>query len=247
MTISGKHVIVTGGGSGVGAETARAFAEAGAKVTIMGRSQDQLQAQGLSWQVCDVTDPASVSSAFDAARAEHGNIAVVVANAGAALSVPFEKMSPDDLDTMLGVNLSGVFNVWQSALSDMKAAGWGRMIAIASTAGLKGYSYVSGYCAAKHGVVGLTRALSLELASSGITVNAICPGFIETPMLERSIANITEKTGMTSEQAAKSLWRNNPQKRFVQTDEVAGTAMWLCSDSARSINGHALSISGGEI
>ncbi|MCG7521994.1 SDR family NAD(P)-dependent oxidoreductase [Ruegeria sp. Ofav3-42] len=247
MTISGKHVIVTGGGSGVGAETAREFADAGAKVTIMGRGQKQLQAQGLSWQVCDVTDPGSVSSAFDAARAEHGDIAVVVANAGAALSVPFEKMSPDDLDKMLGVNLTGVFNVWQAALPDMKAAGWGRMIAIASTAGLKGYSYVSGYCAAKHGVVGLTRALSLELASSGITVNAICPGFIETPMLDRSIANISEKTGMTSEQAANSLWRNNPQKRFVQTDEVAGTAMWLCSDAARSVNGHALSISGGEI
>ncbi len=247
MTLSGKHVVVTGGGTGVGAETARQFAEAGAKVTIMGRSEDPLKAQGLPWQTCDVTDPASVETAFAAARAEQGPVSVVVANAGAAKSVPFSKMSPQDLDNMLGVNLTGVFNSWKSALPDMTAAGWGRLIAVASTAALKGYPYVTGYCAAKHGVIGLTRALSLELASTGITVNAICPGFIETPMLERSIENITEKTGMSAEDAAKSLWRNNPQKRFIQTDEVAGTALWLCSDAARSVNGHTLSLSGGEI
>ncbi len=241
------HAIVTGGGTGVGSDTAQRLAKAGYTVTIMGRSEGSLQSQDLPYQICDVTDREAVKRAFDAARADNGPINVVVANAGAAHSVPFAKMTPDDLTAMLDVNLTGVFNVWQEALPDMKAAGAGRMIAIASTAGLKGYPYVSGYCAAKHGVVGLTRALAIELAATGITVNAICPGFIETTMLDRSIANIVSKTGMTKEDAAKSLTKGNPQRRFIQTDEVAETVLWLCSDAARSVNGHALSISGGEI
>lgn len=247
MSLAGRHIIVTGGGSGVGAEIARMMAEAGAELTIMGRSGKPLQAQNLPYQICDVTDPQKVRAAVAAARSERGPVSVVVANAGAAESVPFAKMSADQLQAMLSVNLLGVMNIWQAALPDMKAEGWGRMIAIASTAGLKGYPYVSAYCAAKHGVVGLTRALSLELAATGITVNAICPGFIETPMLERSVANIIEKTGMPEEDARAALYASNPQKRFIQTDEVAGTALWLCSEAARSVNGHALSVSGGEI
>lgn len=247
MSLQGKHVVVTGGGTGVGARTAQRFAEVGAKVTIMGRREGPLAEQGLSYQLCDVTDTESVASAFAAARAQHGPISVVIANAGAAESMPFAKTSPDVFMQMLSVNLLGVSNVWQAALVDMKSAGWGRLIAIASTAGLKGFPYVTAYCAAKHGVVGLTRALALEMASSGTTVNAICPGFIETPMLDRSLANIIEKTGMDEAQARASLFAGNPQKRFIQTDEVADNALWLCSDAARSINGHALSISGGEI
>ena len=242
-----NHVVVTGGGTGVGAEIAQTFAKAGYSVTVMGRTEATLSAQGLSFQVCDVTDTASVASAFDAARVEHGPVSVVVANAGAAASIPFSKMTAADLTAMTDVNLTGVFNVWQAALPDMKAAKSGRMIAIASTAGLKGYPYVSGYCAAKHGVVGLTRGLAVELASTGITVNAICPGFVETPMLERSISNIVEKTGMSPDEASQTLMKGNPQRRFIQTYEVAGTALWLCSDAARSVNGHALSLSGGEI
>ncbi|MEM7438049.1 MAG: SDR family NAD(P)-dependent oxidoreductase [Pseudomonadota bacterium] len=247
MTLSGKHIVVTGGGTGIGADIARTFAQAGGKVTIMGRREEPLKMQDLPYQLCDVTDTASVGTAFDAARDAQGPVSIVIANAGAADSQPFSKMTVDQLQMMLSVNLIGVSNVWQAALDDMKSAGWGRMIAISSTAGLKGYPYVTAYCAAKHGVVGLTRALSLELATTGITVNAICPSFIETPMLDRSIANIIQKTGMTEEKARASLSAGNPQKRFIQTDEVAGTALWLSSEAARSVNGQALSISGGEV
>ena len=247
MTLSGKHVVVTGGGTGVGADTAKTIAQEGAKVTIMGRSEAPLQAQNLPYQMCDVTDQSSVNAAFDATRANQGPVDIVIASAGAADSVPFEKMDANHLQAMLAVNLIGVSNVWQAALPDMKAQGWGRMIAIASTAGLKGFPYVTAYCASKHGVVGLVRALSLELAATGITVNAICPGFIDTPMLDRSINNIIAKTGMSENKAREALFQGNPQKRFLDTDEVAGTALWLCSNAARSVNGHALSLSGGEI
>ena len=241
------HVIISGGGTGVGAATAHAFANVGAKVTILGRTEDTLQAQGVSYQICDVTDAAEVKIAFEAAREEHGPISTVVANAGAADSEKKKKMTTESLSNMLDVNIVGVFNCWQAALPDMKVGGRGQMIVIASTAGLKGYPYVAGYCAAKHGVIGLTRALSLELAPLGITVNAICPGFTETPMLDRSIKNIVKLTGMSTEDAVKSLKRGNPQKRFIQVDEIAGTALWLCSESARSVNGHTLNLNGGEL
>ncbi|WP_421850448.1 SDR family NAD(P)-dependent oxidoreductase [Oricola sp.] len=247
MTLAGRHIVVTGGGSGVGATTAKVIADAGADVTIFGRTEASLAAQGLPYQVCDVTDANAVADAFAAARTAIGPVHGVIANAGAAESVPFARMSSNTMEAMLAVNVIGVANVWREALADMKQAGWGRMVAIASTAGLKGYAYVSAYCAAKHAVIGLTRSLALELASSGVTVNAICPGFIETPMLDRSVANIMEKTGMSAEEARSSLVAGNPQKRFVQTDEVAETALWLCSDGARSVNGHALTISGGEV
>ncbi|MCE8556811.1 SDR family oxidoreductase [Ruegeria pomeroyi] len=252
MTLEGTHAVVTGGGTGTGAAIAEALAHAGAKVTVLGRREGPLrevakQHKFIGWVTCDVTDPQAVRAAFRQARDLNGPVGVVVANAGAADSTPFRKMTAEGFQQMLDVNLKGVFNSFQAGLSDMENAGEGRLIAIASTAGLKGYPYVAGYCAAKHGVVGLIRALAVELGRTGITANAICPGFIETPMLDRSIANIVDKTGLSAEAAAKSLRKGNPQDRFIQVDEVAGAVLWLCSQAARSVNGHALALSGGEI
>jgi NAD(P)-dependent dehydrogenase (short-subunit alcohol dehydrogenase family) len=155
-------------------------------------------------------------------------------------------MDEADLASMLDVNLKGVFLTWQSALGPMAEADWGRLVAIASTAGLKGYPYVSAYCAAKHGVVGLARALAAETARTGVTVNAICPGYVETPMLERTILNIMEKTGRTRAETEESLRSVNPQHRFIQPMEIAGTVLWLCSDAAASVTGQAIAIAGGE-
>lgn len=252
MSVEGRHVVVTGGGTGVGRAMAEAYAHAGARVTVMGRREDPLrdtakQHRFIGWVTCDVTDADAVAEAFSQARGLNGPVGVVIANAGAAESVPFTRMTPEHLTSMLAVNLGGVVNSWQAGLGDMKSEGWGRLIAVASTAGLKGYAYVSAYAAAKHAVVGLARSVALEMADSGVTANALCPGFIETPLLERSVANIVEKTGMEAEAARASLVAGNPQKRFITPDEVAGAALWLCSDAARSVNGHAMAISGGEV
>ncbi|WP_306120349.1 MULTISPECIES: SDR family oxidoreductase [unclassified Roseitalea] len=250
--LAGRHAVVTGGGTGVGAAIARTFADAGAQVTIMARREEPLAALAhahsrIDYRTCDVTEEDAVKAAFAAARADHGPVGIVIANAGEAVSKPFAAMEAIDLDVMLAVNVTGVFNAFKAALSEMKQAQWGRMIAIASTAGLKGYPYVSGYCAAKHGVIGLVRALAVELGRTGITANAICPGFVETPMLERSVANIVEKTGMSADEARKTLKAGNPQGRFIQPDEVAEAALWLAGDRAASVNGHALSVAGGEV
>ncbi|MDP0927697.1 SDR family NAD(P)-dependent oxidoreductase [Paracoccus onubensis] len=251
MSMAGKHVVVTGGGSGVGAEIARQFAAGGARVTIMGRREAPLRAiakeTGAFAVTADVTDRDELDVALSTARAENGPISIAIANAGAAPSTPFRKITGADFRASLAVNLEGVFNLWQATHEEMKTAGWGRLIAIASTAGLKGYPYVAPYCAAKHGVIGLTRALAQELGRSGLTVNAICPGFMDTPLLQDSIRTIMAGTGVDKDAATKTLIAGNPQKRLIDVAEVAGTALWLCSDAATSVNGHALSLSGGEV
>lgn len=247
----GHHVIVTGAGSGVGEAITLAFASQGARVTAIGRRLEPLEALAarndrITAVSADVTDAAGMEAAIARAVEKNGAPTIVVANAGSAESAPFLRTGSELLQSMLDVNLIGVFNTFQASLAKMNQKLPGRLLAIASTAGLKGYGYVSAYCAAKHGVIGLVRSLSLELAKTGVTVNAICPGFTDTPMLHKSIDTIVAKTGRSRQEAEASLRDVNPQGRFIQPDEIAETAIWLCSDAAASITGQAISLSGGE-
>lgn len=250
--LSGKHALVTGGGTGVGAAVALALAEAGARVTISGRRKEALrevaeQTALISTVECDVTDPASVDAAFAKMRDHSGPADIVVANAGAAESHPFAKLDLDAWKRMIDVNLTGVFLTLKAALPDMQEKGWGRMIPMASVAGLRGSAYTAAYTASKHGVIGLTKSMSIELAKSGITVNAICPGYTETPMLERTLSNIREKTGMSREEAANAILKGTASGRFIQPAEVAQTVLWLCGPNSDSVNGQAIVLSGGAI
>lgn len=248
MSISGKKVLITGGGTGVGADMALAFAEKGANVFISGRTKaslDKVAAKHKSIQavVTDVTDENSVKALFD----QIGPMDIVVANAGAAESAPIVKTDLDSWNRMIAVNLTGVFLTLKEGLVRMQGKDWGRLISVASTAGLKGYAYVAPYAAAKHGVVGLTKSMALEVAKKGITVNAICPGFLNTKMTDRSIETIVEKTGMKEDDARATIAKNNPQGRLIEPSEVSATALWLCGEGSDGINGQAISISGGEI
>ena len=243
--LEGHQVLITGGGSGVGADLARGFAEAGAGVVIVGRRREPLEKvaalTGAKIVVADITDPISVTSMFRNA----GICDIVIANAGAAESNSFLGTTLDQWDRMIAVNLTGVFLTLQAGLSQMSS--WGRLISIASTAGLKGYAKVAPYVAAKHGVVGLTRALALELARRPVTVNALCPGFLDTPMTDRSITLISEKTGRTTEEARRLLMEMNPQGRLIEPVEVTRAALWLCGPNSDGINGQAIAIAGGEL
>lgn len=252
MDLTEQHVAITGAGGGIGTAIARRFAAAGAYVTLMGRNRDTLDeiARSLSSpciQTTDVADEQSVTNAFHAAAEANGPVNVLVNNAGIAPSGAFAKMSLDDWRQVLDVNLTGAFLCSRAVLPGMLAAGRGRIINIASTAGLKGYPYVTAYVASKHGLVGLTRALALELAKSPITVNSICPGYTETDIVGRSVQTIMEKTGRSEGEALKQLVRSNPQGRLIQPDEVAALAVWLCGEDARSITGQSLAVAGGEV
>lgn len=240
-----KQVVITGGGTGIGADLARAFAAAGARVTIAGRTEASLAevAAGdanIDYRVADVTDPEAVEALFAGLE----KVDIVIANAGAAASAPLRKTSLDDWQRMLDVNLTGVFLTLQAGLARLSDGG--RLLAVASTAGLKGYPYVAPYCAAKHGVVGLVKALALETARAGITVNALCPGFTETPLLDESIDTISRTTGVDAATARASLTGHNPQGELIRPGDVTATALWLASPGARAITGQAISISGGE-
>jgi NAD(P)-dependent dehydrogenase (short-subunit alcohol dehydrogenase family) len=249
--LSGKHALVTGGSRGIGAAVASILISHGARVTILGRSGtsssagDQIARS--HFVKSDVSDIEDVKKAFDSARAKFGEIEILVNNAGQAVSASYLKTDGKLWRRMMAVNLDGTFHCTQAALPAMLAAGWGRIVNIASTAGLVGYSYVTAYCAAKHGVIGLTRSLALEVAAKGVTVNAVCPGFTDTDIVKESVANIVAKTGRTPEQARADLASRNPQKRLVLPEEVANAVAWLCLPGSEAVTGQSIAVAGGEV
>jgi NAD(P)-dependent dehydrogenase (short-subunit alcohol dehydrogenase family) len=252
-TLKGRHALVTGGGRGIGTAVAVRLVAEGARVTLLARTQEQLDevatALGEAAQsVCaDVSDGAGLTLACERAAQSFGPIDILINNAGQARSAPLHKAPEELWHAMLAVNLTGTYNGMRAVLPSMLERNFGRIVNVASTAGLRGYPYVAAYCASKHGVIGLTRAAALEVARSNITVNAICPGFTETAILEESIVNIQKTTGRSAAQAREMLTGTNPQGRLIQPAEVANAVAWLCLPGTESVTGQSLSIAGGEV
>lgn len=255
--LEGQHAVVTGGSRGIGAAVARALVERGAKVTVMSRSLDELRKRADSLRsdlgatvtalACDVTDSASIRNAFAQAAEANGVVQVLVNNAGAAEGAPFAKMTHEIWDKMIAVNLTSCFACSAEVIPAMLAAKSGRIINIASTAGLRGYKTMTAYCAAKHGVVGFTRALALEMAKHGITVNAVCPGYTDTDLTDGSVSQLAAVFKVTEEDARAMLVRTIPRGSLITPVEVASAVAWLCAPEASAVTGIALPIAGGEV
>lgn len=254
--LEGQLAVVTGGGRGIGAAIADALGEAGARLVLLGRDREALAnradvmngARGVqaSFIVCDVADEASVIRAFQQIRDTAGDPSILVNNAGQSAGVAFTETTRETWERIIGVNLTGTFLCTQQVLPAMLESKSGRIVNVASTAGLKGYSHTAAYCAAKHGVIGLTRALAMETAKKGITVNAVCPGYTDTDMAASAIRNLVD-AGRTEEEAAKAITRVMPIGRLIRPEEVASAVAWLCSPDAAAVTGQAIAVAGGEV
>lgn len=250
------HAVITGGGRGIGAAIAETLARIGAAVSLIGRNAQTLQATAnriakdygvkVATAPADVADEAAVKKAMATLKEALGAPTILVNNAGVAISSPFLKSDAAFWCKTLNIDLMGAVYCTQAVLPAMLDAKWGRIINIASTAGVVGYAYVTAYCAAKHGMIGLTRALALETARTGVTVNAVCPGYADTDMTAQTIANIVNKTGRTRDEAIASLVSHNPQGRLIQPQEVADTVAWLCGENSSSVTGQSIIVAGGE-
>ena len=255
--LRGKHAVVTGGGRGIGAAIARELARLGASLTLMGRDRERLEAaaaelrEALGTEVlavpCDVADGDSVARAFAEALERQGDPHLLVNNAGQAEGARFTEMERELWDRMLAVNLTGTYLCTREVLPAMLREGWGRVVNVASTAGLKGYAGIAAYTASKHGVVGLTRALALETARHGVTVNAVCPGYTDTDMARAAEETLVRARGITAEEARKKLARTNPRGTLITPEEVASAVGWLCTPAASAMNGQAVVVAAGEL
>jgi NAD(P)-dependent dehydrogenase (short-subunit alcohol dehydrogenase family) len=251
MNLQGRHALVTGGGRGIGRAIAASLTGAGAMVTVLGRQEGPLReavaaGHAKAYAIADVTDEAAVAAAVQEASAR-APIDILVANAGSAASQPFLKGSAQQFRDMFELNVMGVVHATRAVLGDMVKRGFGRIVVNSSVAGLKGYAYVTAYCAAKHAVVGLVRALAQETVKSGVTVNAVCPGYVDTDLSQSAIANVTAKTGRSAEEAVAGMLKDTPIGRLITPDEVAAAVLFLCSPAASAITGTTLTVAGGEI
>jgi NAD(P)-dependent dehydrogenase (short-subunit alcohol dehydrogenase family) len=251
--LSGRHAAVTGGGRGIGASVAALLVKLGASVTIMGRDQKTLDAKAaeLGAQVfaqrIDVSDPSVIEASFKAAAAKFGPVSILINNAGIAKAAPFHKTDLAFWNQIMATDLTGAFLCTAQVTKGMTEAGYGRIVNIASTAGMTGIAYCTAYCAAKHGLIGLTRSLAKEMAKTAVTVNAVCPGYTETDIVTETLDNIVAKTGRSREEALKTITAHNPQGRLIKPEEVAEAVAWLCLPASQSVTGQSILVAGGEL